>query len=341
MRTPRPTAQPAADSAVASVLGDRLTTSRKSTSEPAITPRSISCSARNGPTITRSRQVVATREPHARPGGKRQQEGPPVCPPPEPGPEHEDHHGEQRDGSDPFEGLRRDRRDLRPERAPRSRAEVERRDVARRRLALAGPAEDHRQLAEGDDDEHRGRREVEPAAGPVVEQRRDHRPGQRTADDAERELEAAGGRIDDPAGIRSEERRVEEDVADPPADHGAGHDAEDDEEQVVAAKAHPAGDRAGDHEGGEDRDRDADRLEADEPVADLQQRVEVERDDGIRHGRQCSGGDGVGWPTPALSSPRSPDGRVRDDDRQRRPLSFRARSAGTDEGLPVPGATVA
>ena len=70
---------------------------------------------------------------------------------------------------------------------------------------------------------------------------------------------------------RPEERRVEEDVADPPADHRAGHDAEDDEQQVVAAEAHPAGDPAGDHEGDENRDRDADRLEADEPVADLQQ----------------------------------------------------------------------
>src|SRR4029078_13699102 len=109
----------------ASALGDRLMTSRSSTSEPAITPRSISCSARNGPTITRSHRVVAharrtpsrtpargPREPHARPGRECQEEAPPVGPPPEPGPEHEHHPDEQRDGSHPFEGLGRDRVDL-------------------------------------------------------------------------------------------------------------------------------------------------------------------------------------------------------------------------------------
>ena len=47
-----------------------------------------------------------------------------------------------------------------------------------------------------------------------------------------------------------------------------------------------------------------DRLPAhDEALGEVQQRVEIERDDGDRHGAgQCIEGGGVGWPTPPAVS---------------------------------------
>ena len=50
------------------------------------------------------------------------------------------------------------------------------------------------------------------------------------------ELEAADARVEDPARVRPEERRMEQDVAEAPADDGAGDDPEDDEQEVVDAE---------------------------------------------------------------------------------------------------------
>ena len=65
---------------------------------------------------------------------------------------------------------------------------------------------------------------------------------------------------------------------------------------------------AGRDERGGDDDGERDRLPAhDEALGEAQQRVEVERDDGDRHGAgQCIEGRGVGWPTPRLSRSGSP-----------------------------------
>src|SRR4029078_11531163 len=68
-------------------------------------------------------------------------------------------------------------------------------------------------------------------------------------------------------------------------------DSEDDEQQVVEPQLEGANRQPGKDESREDRSGDPDRLPADGTIADVEQRIEVERDDGGRHGAgQCTGG---------------------------------------------------
>ena len=96
-------------------------------------------------------------------------------------------------------------------------------------------------------------------------------------------------RVEDRTGLGAEELRVEEDVADPATDDRARDDAEDDEQQVVGAEVHRPRADPGQDERREDRGGHAERLPADDAVADVEEGVEVERDDGGRHvAGQCS-----------------------------------------------------
>ena len=157
-----------------------------------------------------------------------------------------------------------------------------------------------------------------------VEQPRHEAAADRAEHDRPGQGQPARARVEDHAGVRPVVVEVERDEREPAADHGTWHDPEGDEQQVVAAEMdsrprrivrvrrepHPTGERGGDQEGDEDRDRDPDRLPSDVPVADVGQGVELERDDGQRHGGSVAvaagagslGPAGVGWPTPALST---------------------------------------
>ena len=133
----------------------------------------MTCSVRNGPIVTGSRHVETTiarttaQSPtanrNARPSGRRS-----------PGTARTTHQHDQNDQDDerrdPLVGLRRVRRQRRRERAPRPLAEVRGRPIAGPRLALAGPAEDHRELARADDEQDGQRGDVHPAADVAVEQ---------------------------------------------------------------------------------------------------------------------------------------------------------------------------
>ena len=131
---------------------------------------------------------------------------------------------------------------------------------------------------------------MEPAADVAVEQRRDDPAGDRSADDREAQLEAADARVEDRAGMLGEVRRMEEHVAEPAADDRTRHDAEDDEQEIVGAEAHRPGADRGQRDPEEDRGRDPEGLPANDPIAKMEIRVEIEGDDGERHGRSVPTG---------------------------------------------------
>ena len=103
-------------------------------------------------------------------------------------------------------GLRRVRRQPRRQRAPRPGPEERRRPGRVRGQPLAAPAEDHRQLAGADRHEQRQRRELCPATHRRPQQRRDVGAGQDAADDARREVQAAGRRVQQPRADRRRRR---------------------------------------------------------------------------------------------------------------------------------------
>ena len=84
-------------------------------------------------------------------------------------------------------------------------------------------------------------------------------------------------------------------------DHRPGHRPDGDEQEVVRAQPGASGEDTGHHQAGRDHRREPDRLPPhDEAVAEAQEGVEVERDDGDRHGpgsvpaRRVSAGRHVG-----------------------------------------------
>ena len=113
-------------------------------------------------------------------------------------------------------------------------------------------------------------------------------PVSETADDRQPELEARR-----PTGRRSRAARPANAsgraaVAEPPADHRARHGPDGDEQQVVGAQADA---RRARHAGGRSgratmTSREGERLPAHDEIAEPQEGVEVERDDGDRHGRR-------------------------------------------------------
>ena len=238
-------------------------------------------------------------EPDDRPAGERESE-PSTVLPAHPSDEPEDgHHGDQDDrDADRLDGLGGDRRDVGAEAAPRSGPEIAGRPVERGRHALAAAAEDVRRLAEPEDEEHRHDGERVPAPDRGVEEAGHEAAGQRTEEDRPGQAQRAGRRVDDGGHVRRVVVQVERDVGDPAADDGAGGDAEGDEQDVVAtemvdgsrrvlaADGQPgaAGKEPGHDERDEDRDADRQGLPADRPVAEVGERIELERDHGGRHG---------------------------------------------------------
>ena len=153
---------------------------------------------------------------------------------------------------------------------------------------------------------------MHPASDRDLEQRRDGQAADDAADDREAQLEPAAPRVEEGRALRRVVVEVEQAVPDPAADHRARDDPDGDEDQVVgpqrrAARHEPRDDERGDDDGG-----DRDRLPADDEATDeMEQGVEVERDEGGRHGVGSVSGarrrggrrrlGGVGWPTPAVS----------------------------------------
>ena len=120
-------------------------------------------------------------------------------------------------------------------------------------------------------------------------------PGEDPEGHGERQREPALRRVEDRGRVVPVVAEVVEDVAEPAADDRARDGADEDEHEVVepeAGRRHVRPDRRRDdgHPGGEDQaeeqdDREGDRLEADgRGVAELDDRVEGERDDPERHG---------------------------------------------------------
>ena len=84
------------------------------------------------------------------------------------------------------------------------------------------------------------------------------------------------------------EVRVREDRTDAPADHCPGDDPHHHEQEVVGAHGGTPGNARRQTQRDEDGRGQRNRLPADRDVAKAQHRIEVERDDGDRHGRECS-----------------------------------------------------
>jgi hypothetical protein len=94
---------------------------------------------------------------------------------------------------------------------------------------------------------------------------------------------------------------VEQCVAEAPAHDGAGHGGENEKHEIVRPQVlarlgrgvssdggHLPRDPSGNEKGGQDAGGEHDRLEADSAVAEAEQRVELERDEGERHGGECT-----------------------------------------------------
>ena len=97
---------------------------------------------------------------------------------------------------------------------------------------------------------------------------------------------------------------MREDLPDPPADHRSRDDPHDHEQEIVRAHGGTPGHAGRQTQRHEDGRGQRNSLPADRDVAEAQHRVEVERDDGDRHGRECSRRH-VGQPTRELSYPGS------------------------------------
>ena len=210
--------------------------------------------------------------------------------------------------------LRRVRRQRRRQRAPRSGAEVGRCPGEAAGLALAGTAEDHRQLARAEREQERQDDDLRPGPDRGAEQAGHvaavSRPPATASPSSRPPL--AGSRM--APGFARVVVEMQEDVAEPATDHGAGHDPDGDEQEIVGPQGRTSRDDARHDQRGGDDDRQRDRLPADdERLGQPEQWVEVERDDGDRHGvgqcieppRRCAP-IGVGGPTPALSGTGSP-----------------------------------
>ena len=140
---------------------------------------------------------------------------------------------------------------------------------------------------------------MQPPPNRRAEEAGDEPAGQDPERHRQRQREAALGGVEDRRRVRLVVREVVEDVAKTPTGDRAGHRADDDEDHVVEAEAgrrhvrpdgrgdegHPRGER----EPEEQDDPECDRLDADRRrVAELDDRVEGERDDPERHGAECS-----------------------------------------------------
>ena len=90
-------------------------------------------------------------------------------------------------------------------------------------------------------------------------------------------------------GFAGEVLVVEEQVAEASRDDRTGHRPDRDEQQVVEPEGAAPGDQARDDERRRDRGREREGLPAhDKALGQAEQGVEVERDDGDRHGaEQC------------------------------------------------------
>ena len=89
---------------------------------------------------------------------------------------------------------------------------------------------------------------------------------------------------------------MKDEVADAAADDRAGHHPDGHERDVVRAKAAASGKDPGQHQGGHDRPNEGDGPPSDDQVAEqLGGRIELERQDGDRHGGgECIEGPRVG-----------------------------------------------
>ena len=141
----------------------------------------------------------------------------------------------------------------------------------------------------------------------------DVRAGKGPADDREPEIEATDGRIDQHARVGAVERPVDEREADPTADDRPRHDPTAMKAMSSTRSPPPRARTAASDERQHDRQRERDRPPADRQIAEqLSERVEVEDDDGDRHGGlECIEGEGVGLPTLWLSAQRSPSAGAR------------------------------
>ena len=222
--------------------------------------------------------------PEEGPPGDRDQQQPAVRPRCGDG-RHDDQREGPAQGRDPFERLAGHRRQGRGERAPRTRPQEGGRPDIDRRHALAAPTEDHRELAGPDGDEKRDRGQVRPAPDRGAQQRDDVGAGQHATDDAGGEVEPAERRVERSPGVAPERIPVVDGVTQP-ADHDGARDRpDDDEQQVVGAQPGPPRPCAGHDEARRDDGGERERLPADdEVVGQADQGVEVERDDGDRHG---------------------------------------------------------
>jgi hypothetical protein len=140
---------------------------------------------------------------------------------------------------------------------------------------------------------------MEPSPDRRTEQPGDEPAGQDAERHGQRQREPALRRVEDRRRVGLVIREVVEHVADATADDRPRYRADDDERQVVQAeprrwnvRADRRGDRRHprrDHEPQEQHDRECDRLDPDGGrVAQLDDRVERERDDPERHGPKSS-----------------------------------------------------
>ena len=196
----------------------------------------------------------------------------------------------------------------RQERSPRPGPEVRGRPVAGVRLPLAGPGQDHRQLPDTEHEQGRRHRDVQPPADRRTEKARDVAPGDEPADHREAELEPADRRIEQDVRCRAVRAGMQDEVAEPPADDRAGHDPDGHEHHVVRPEAAAPRQDAGQDEGGHDRPDEGDGPPTDDQVAEqLGGWIELERQDGDRHGGgECIEGAPVGLPTCTVSARTSP-----------------------------------
>ena len=162
-------------------------------------------------------------------------------------------------------------------------------------------------------------REMQPATDGRAEQARDVASRQEAADDGEPELEASDRRIEQLLGRGAERPPVHDQVPEARPDDGARDDPDRDERDVVGSQVTRPGEQTGHDERADEDGDERDRPPAHGQVAEqLDGGVEVEGDDGDRHGGdECIEGsppdsldrlrshhrlvDAVGPPTRSLS----------------------------------------
>ena len=164
----------------------------------------------------------------------------------------------------------------------------DRRSPTPRRMAVPArsPPRTIASLPRRDGDQERDGREVRPACRRRAEQRRDDPRRAETAEHGASELEAPDRRVEDRDRPGLERVGHQQHVAEPPAHHGTRRRPDGDEEQVVGAQAMAAGHDAEGRQADDGDEREGERLPANGEIAELDEWVEVERDDGDRHGRR-------------------------------------------------------